>query len=79
MPQQEQLMEQVVEFIRNHGNLHDIVITGDSKLVLDIGLNSYELLTMCCELEEELNMEINEADMMKIVTVNDVVRYLKKR
>jgi len=70
------IQENVIKFIRVYFNMHDKEITGDSKLRLDLGLSSFELLEMCCSLEEELKIDINEGNLRRVVTINDVVKCL---
>ena len=66
----------VIDFIRDYFSLHDMKITGDSRLKLDLGLSSFELLEMCCSMEEEFKLEVSEENLKKVVTINDVVKAL---
>jgi acyl carrier protein len=72
------MLEKVIEFIQEYNNLQGVAITGETKLILDLGLSSFELVEMCCHMEEKLEMEISEEDMMQITTINDIVKYLEK-
>jgi acyl carrier protein len=70
------LQEKVIGFIREYFALHDHVITGESRLRKDLGLSSFELLEMCCTIEEEFNVTVSESNLRQVVTINDVVTSL---
>ena len=71
-----QLQERVIDFIREYFALHDAVISGESRLRKDLGLSSFELLEMCCTIEEEFDVNVSEANLKRVVTINDVVKSL---
>ena len=52
-------------------------ITPEAELANDLGINSIELadLIMLCEYKFEI--EIEDDDIHKFVTINDVVKYLE--
>ena len=73
------MLEEIIAFIRKYNNLEEEVpITGESRLIPDIGLTSFDLLEMCCEMEEEFGVEIDEASMTGIITINDIARCLER-
>ena len=72
------MIDKVIEFIRENQDLQDIEITGESQLVRDLGLSSFDLVEMCCQLEETFDIVINDDDMVSIVTINDLVGCLQK-
>ena len=52
-------------------------ITADSKFVDDLGADSLDIVELIMALEEEFDIEIPDADAEKVVTVTDVVDYIK--
>lgn len=54
-------------------------ITLESEFVEDLGADSLDLVELIMALEEEFDMEIPDEDAEKIVTVGDVVEYVKSR
>ncbi|MCL1791905.1 MAG: acyl carrier protein [Peptococcaceae bacterium] len=72
------IKDQVIEFIRKNQNLQDIEITGDNQLVRDLGITSFDLVEMCCQLEEDFGIVVNEEMMMSIVTIDDLVKCLEE-
>ena len=53
------------------------LITADAELSADLGINSLELATLVEVCEETLDVEVEDDDMHKLVTVGDVVEYLE--
>ena len=54
-------------------------ITMDSELSGDLGVNSIELADLVMLCEEKFDIEIDDEDIHKFVTVGDVVNYLENR
>ncbi|MBE6698509.1 MAG: acyl carrier protein [Ruminococcaceae bacterium] len=54
-------------------------ITMDAELIKDLGINSIELADLVMLCEEKFDIEIDDEDIHKFVTVGDVVNYLESR
>lgn len=54
-------------------------ITEDAELVNDLGINSIDLAELSMICEEKFDIEIEDEDMHKFITVGDVVDYLEKK
>ena len=52
-------------------------ITLDAELSSDLGINSIELADLVMLCEEKFDIEIEDGDLHKLVTVGDVVTYLE--
>ena len=52
-------------------------ITMDAELIKDLGINSIELADLVMLCEEKFDIEIEDEDIHKFVTVGDVVNYLE--
>ena len=52
-------------------------ITMDAELIKDLGINSIELAHLVMLCEEKFDIEIDDEDIHKFVTVGDVVNYLE--
>lgn len=50
--------------------------TEDTLLTSDMGLNSFELFDLICEIEEHFGIEIPDRELMKLVTLGDLVKYI---
>lgn len=52
-------------------------ITMETTFIDDLGADSLDVVELIMALEEEFEMEIPEVEAEKIVTVGDVVNYIK--
>ena len=52
-------------------------ITPDAELANDLGINSIELADLIMLCEDKFEIEIEDDDIHKFVTINDVVNYLE--
>ena len=52
-------------------------ITLSAELIGDLGINSIELADLVMLCEDKFDIEIDDADISKFVTVGDVVNYLE--
>ena len=54
-------------------------INEDTRLIQDVNLNSYDIVNVIGDLEDELDIEIPDEDLRNMVTVGDVINYLKDK
>lgn len=74
---QEEIFDKVKEIIVEQlGVAEDSVVT-DASFIDDLGADSLDIVELIMALEEEFDLEIPDAEAEKIVTVNDVVEYIK--
>ena len=52
-------------------------ITMEAELTNDLGINSIELADLVMQCEDKFDIEFNDDDIQKFVTVGDVVNYLE--
>lgn len=70
--------KRVINVIKNLCN--EKSITKTKELIKDLSFDSFNLVTLLLEIEEEFSIRLNESDMnpFELVTVNDVVNLAKK-
>ena len=73
----EEVFEKVKEIIVEQLNAPENTVTLEASFIDDLGADSLDIVELIMALEEEFDMEIPDADAEKIVTVNDVVEYIK--
>jgi acyl carrier protein len=71
------MLEKLQEIVRRHTD-EEIVITGGMVLLADLGLNSYELVQLVCEVEEAFDVEIPDRAIGGFKTVQDVLNFIEK-
>ena len=51
-------------------------ITLETRLAEDLGINSYEFMSIIGSVEEEFDVEVDEKDILKLVTIADLLDYI---
>ena len=70
------MLEKLQEIIRRYTNDENIVISNSTVLLADLGLNSYELVELACEVEEKFGIEIPDRVIRDFKTVQNVLDYI---
>ncbi len=73
----EEVFDKVKEIIVEQLGVAENTVTLEASFIDDLGADSLDIVELIMSLEEEFDMEIPDADAEKIVTVNDVVEYIK--
>ena len=74
----EEIFEKVKKVIMEQLGVSDSAITLEASFIDDLGADSLDIVELIMALEEEFDMEIPDADAEKVVTVGDVVDYIKE-
>ena len=74
----EEVFEKVKETIIEQIGVTDTAVTMEASFIDDLGADSLDIVELIMALEEEFDMEIPDADAEKIVSVGDVVEYIKE-
>ena len=72
-----EVFDKVKEIIVEQLGVAETAITPDASFIDDLGADSLDIVELIMALEEEFDLEIPDADAEKVVTVNDVVEYIK--
>lgn len=73
----EEVFDKVKEIIVEQLGVAESTVTLEASFIDDLGADSLDIVELIMSLEEEFDMEIPDSDAEKIVTVNDVVEYIK--
>ena len=74
---QEEIFEKVKGIIVEQLGVTETSVTTDASFIDDLGADSLDIVELVMALEEEFDMEIPDTDAEKVVTVGDVVEYIK--
>lgn len=74
---QEEIFEKVKEIIVEQLGVTETSVTMESSFIDDLGADSLDIVELIMALEEEFDTEIPDSDAEKVVTVGDVVDYIK--
>ncbi len=75
---EEEILEKLKEIIVNQLGVEEGLIKEDATFVDDLSADSLDIVELVMSIEEEFDMEIPDEDAEKIVTVGDVVNYIKE-
>ena len=73
----EEVFEKVKGIIVEQLGVAEASVTMEASFIDDLGADSLDIVELVMALEEEFDIEIPDADAEKVVTVNDVVEYIK--
>ena len=73
----EEVLEKVKGIIVEQLGVSESAVTMEASFIDDLGADSLDIVELVMALEEEFDMEIPDEDAEKIVTVSDVVDYIK--
>ena len=73
----EEIFDKVKEIIIEQLGVAENNITMEASFIDDLGADSLDIVELIMALEEEFDLEIPDSDAEKVVTVGDVVEYIK--
>ena len=71
------MLEKMKEIIADQLGVSEDEVTLEASFKEDLDADSLDLFELVMALEEEFDIEIPDADAEKVVTVSDVVEYIK--
>ena len=74
----EEVFEKVKAIIINQLGVADTAVTMEASFIDDLGADSLDIVELVMALEEEFDIEITDSDAEKVVSVGDVVEYIKE-
>ena len=74
----EEVFEKVKAIIIDQLGVADTAVTMDASFIDDLGADSLDIVELVMALEEEFDIEIPDSDAEKVVSVGDVVEYIKE-
>ncbi len=73
----EEVFERVKKIIIEQLGVTEASVTMEASFIDDLGADSLDIVELVMALEEEFDLEIKDEDDEKVVTVGDVVEYIK--
>ena len=74
----EEIFEKIKNIIIEQLQVSETAVTEEASFIDDLGADSLDIVELIMALEEEFDIEIPDGDAEKVVTVNDVVEYIKE-
>lgn len=70
------IFEKVKEILDEYIEINVEDITLQTRLIEDLGINSYEFMSIIGEIEEEFDFEVDEKAVLKLITIEDLLDYI---
>lgn len=70
--------EKVLEMLADNAGRDPEELSGDTRLVADLGLSSFDVANIAVQIEEELGIHVPDERFPELETVDDVMRILKE-
>ena len=74
----EEILEKIKAIIVEQLGVTDTAVTMEASFIDDLGADSLDIVELVMGIEEEFDIEIPDSDAEKVVTVGDVVDYIKE-
>ena len=74
---QDEIFEKVKDIIVEQLGVAENTVTLEASFIDDLGADSLDIVELVMAIEEEFDMEIPDEDAEKVVSVGDVVEYIK--
>ena len=71
------MFDKIREIVVEQLGVEDEDVRMDASFIDDLGADSLDIVELIMALEEEFDMEIPDEEAEKIITVGDVVDYIK--
>ncbi|MBE5830329.1 MAG: acyl carrier protein [Butyrivibrio sp.] len=72
------MFEKIVDILSEHTEYDKSKMNRDTSLLMDLGLNSLEVVKIVMELEEEFEIEFSEEDLPRITTLGELEDLIKE-
>ena len=73
------MIEKIKEKLMDYVEYPADQITADTQIIKDLEMNSFDIVTMLGELEEEYSVKFEQEDLEQILTVGDLAKYLESK
>ena len=73
------MFEKIKTTLLNYVDVEPDNITPQTEFLKDLKMNSYDIITMIGQLEEEFGITIETEDLETMLTVGDLAKYLSEK
>lgn len=70
------MLEKLQDIVRQYMGNEAFILTSEMILLSDLGLNSYELVELVCDVEEKFNIEIPDRAIGGLKTVQNLLDFI---
>lgn len=74
-----ELQQRLIDFIADQTKADISKISGSTRFIDDLNLDSLDIVELMMKLEDEFGIEIPEQDTEKLSTVDDILSFIKSK
>ena len=71
------MLEKITQIIKEYKGDDSIVVSKDTVIKNELGMNSFDLIQLICLVEDESDIEIPDAAIKKFNTIADVILFIE--
>ncbi len=71
------MIDKIEKIIKDNVEIDDLKITPSTSFKDDLGLDSFEMAQILCNVEDELKIDIDNTDITQILTVSDLLNCIE--
>ena len=71
------MLEELREIICEYVDVKPEQVTEEARFIEDLGINSYDFMSMVGQIEEQFDIEVEEREVINIKTVEDAIKYIE--
>lgn len=72
------MLEKVIKIICDYQGLDASSVTENSNLISDLGLSSFDVVSLACKFEDEFDIEIPDRKIRSLQTIKDIVDFIEE-
>ena len=73
------MIDEIITILAKHTEYPAQQMRAETKLVADLGLNSYDVISIVTEFEDAFDIEIPDKDIKKLQTIGDAAAYIESK
>lgn len=73
------MKNKIIEIVAEILDLEASEISEDAKIIDDLGADSIAVMEIVMELEEDFDVEVPTEDILELLTVGDIVKYVEAK
>ena len=70
------IFNKVKDILSDYIDMDSNEIKLETRLAEDLGLNSYEFMSVIGEIEDEFDVELDEREIVKLISIADLLDYI---
>lgn len=71
-----EIVEKIIDIVCSYQGMNKDGVNGNSNLISDIGLSSFDVVSLTCQFEEKFGLEIPDRKIRTFQTIKDVAEFI---